>query len=365
LGTIRSLFLNVNSDPSTQGRKNDYGPVLEYFQQNPLSGRGIGTFVPEIYRTLDNQYLGLLVETGLLGTLAFLTLLLGAIVTAVMVRRASTDARTRDLAQCLIAGIVVIGVNSATFDTFGFAMCTGTLTLMIGLIGWLWADQRRSQGAPTFEPERRSTSRPLVVITVSALLVSWVVGGVAVVQSKTKTEWRSIASLVPVTGQTSGTGAYFATPRASLTVSLLHDTLDDRAVRDKVEKLATGNYEVAVGDGSLAMGTDRIGYGPILWISAEARTPDESHALLEIVADEADRRLLQWQTSQGTLPELITTQRNVEAPYPVAGRRSRALGGFAMLSFILVAMGLTLRRERRLRVRAPGVGPAALEAVSS
>ena len=119
LGTIKGLFLNAGSDPSTQGRTADYAPVLRYVAESPLSGRGFGTFIPGIYRTLDNQYLGLLVETGVLGVLAFLMLVVGTVVVAGQVRRRSTDDQTRDLAQCLKAGIVVIAVDAATFDALG------------------------------------------------------------------------------------------------------------------------------------------------------------------------------------------------------------------------------------------------------
>ena len=64
LGTIRGLFVNASSDPSTDGRTADYGPVLEYLQQRPLFGRGLGTFLPELYRTLDNQYLAIAVTVS-------------------------------------------------------------------------------------------------------------------------------------------------------------------------------------------------------------------------------------------------------------------------------------------------------------
>ena len=349
LGTIRSLFLNVNSDPSTQGRKDDYGPVAQYFEQHPFSGRGFGTFIPEIYRTLDNQYLGLLVETGVIGTLAFLALLVGSIVCAAIVRRSTTDAAARDLAQSLIAGIVVIGVNSATFDTFGFAMCTGTLTLLIGLVGWLWVDRhRRSARLPNEAPRRRFAIKPLSLVTVSVLLVIWLSGAGAAARSET--EWRSLANVVLVTQQVPGTGAFYATPRASLMASVLHDAMNDSSVRQRLAAELPGHYEVAVGDGSLAMGTDRIGYGPILWFSAEAPTREQSQALLVAVLSEADRRLFAWQTADGGVPpQLITTQHRDQLAFVTYGRRSRALAGLTALTLLLVAMGLTVRRQHRLQ----------------
>lgn len=349
LGTMRSLFLNIDSDPSTQGRKDDYGPAAQYFQQHPFSGRGFGTFIPEIYRTLDNQYLGLLLEVGVIGTMAFLALLIGSIACAAIVRRSTTDAVARDLAQSLIAGIVVIGVNSATFDTFGFAMCTGTLTLLIGLVGWLWADRhRRSIRRPNEEPRRRFAIKPRAAVVVSVLLLTWFTGVWAAAGSET--EWRSLASVVLVTRQTPGTGAFYATPRASLVASVLHDAMDDPSVRQKLAAERLGNYEVAVGDGSLAMGTDRIGYGPILWFSAEAATQEQSQALLAAVLSEADTRLYAWQTAGGGVPpQLITTQHRDQPAFAIYGSRSRMIAGLAALTLVLGSMGLWMRRERRLQ----------------
>ena len=46
------------------------GIVLQYFQQRPIFGRGFSTFLPA-YRILDNQFLGLLVDIGIVGLVSF------------------------------------------------------------------------------------------------------------------------------------------------------------------------------------------------------------------------------------------------------------------------------------------------------
>ena len=70
LGTIRALFLSFFVDPSITSRRDDYAYVGEFIGQHPVFGRGYGTFLPESYDFLDNQYLLSLVETGIVGVVA-------------------------------------------------------------------------------------------------------------------------------------------------------------------------------------------------------------------------------------------------------------------------------------------------------
>jgi len=138
LGTIRSLFMNLSSDPSIQGRTQDYAYVEQFFAQSPIVGRGYGTFIPELYTTLDNTYLGLVVETGLLGVAAMLTIFLVGIACARGVRRRAPDEETRHLALSLTASISVALVTFATFDSLAFPMVTTSLFLVLGGTAALW-----------------------------------------------------------------------------------------------------------------------------------------------------------------------------------------------------------------------------------
>ncbi len=143
LGTIKSLFTNLGNDPSIQGRTNDYAAVATYVQESPWFGRGSGTFLPSTYFTLDNQYLGQLVETGLLGLLGLCCLFVIGFLTARGARLRASDAVTRDLAQALAASIAVPAVTFATFDGFGFPVVTGLTFLLLGAAGALWRLQVR------------------------------------------------------------------------------------------------------------------------------------------------------------------------------------------------------------------------------
>jgi O-antigen ligase len=147
LGTIRSLFTSWFVDDSIKGRTNDYPLVGEYFTEAPFIGRGYGTFLPERYIFLDNQYLGLLIETGLVGTVLFLAVVATGYAAARGSRRFA-DAQTRSLGQALAAGILAGAISAGTFDLFGFGMASGFLFLLMGCAGALWrlgrADRERA-----------------------------------------------------------------------------------------------------------------------------------------------------------------------------------------------------------------------------
>lgn len=138
LGTIRSAFMNYENDPSIINRRADYSAVSSYVSDRPWLGRGPGTFVPEIYRVLDNQFLGTLIEQGALGVVALATLLTGTCVLARAVRARGACETDAHLGQALLATILVAVVASFTFDSLAFPTFSGLLFVMIGLTGAAW-----------------------------------------------------------------------------------------------------------------------------------------------------------------------------------------------------------------------------------
>jgi len=138
LGTIRSLFLNLGNDPSIEGRTDDYAYVQEFFVESPVVGQGWGTFIPEEYTTLDNQYLVQAVETGVIGILALLTLFAVGFSCGRGIRLRASDEQTRHLGQALAASIAVVAVTFLTFDGLSFPMVTLTAFLLLGVIGAFW-----------------------------------------------------------------------------------------------------------------------------------------------------------------------------------------------------------------------------------
>lgn len=134
LGSVTGLFTSIGGDSSAQSRTGSYPIALDFFGRSPLFGRGFGTFLPK-YRIFDNQYLGLLVEVGLVGLLAFLALVITAANSAIRARRLAKQTGAPGYEQALLAAIITGGCSEALFDGFGFPMNAGLLFLLFGLAG--------------------------------------------------------------------------------------------------------------------------------------------------------------------------------------------------------------------------------------
>lgn len=138
LGTLRNLFLQVGSDSSSTSRTGAFSTAAPFIAQHPWFGRGFGTFLPQTYFFFDDQYLGSLVETGVIGLLALLALLATGWFAARAARRVTVDPEIRHLAQCLAASVVVATVAYATFDALSYTMAAGLTFLLLGCVGAAW-----------------------------------------------------------------------------------------------------------------------------------------------------------------------------------------------------------------------------------
>jgi O-antigen ligase len=156
LGTVRSLFTSVLSgeDPSVQGRTDDYAAVYEYFSDRPWLGRGPGTFIPQLYRYLDNQWFGSLIETGLIGVTALAGLHITAIVLARIAWRRAASEVDRHLCAALLAAQLAAIVCAFTFDTLGFASFAIMVMLLAGAAGAMWRLTHPARTVRTAAPRR-------------------------------------------------------------------------------------------------------------------------------------------------------------------------------------------------------------------
>lgn len=136
LGSLGGLFVSAGADNSVASRTGSYPIAADFLERSPLLGRGFSTFLPS-YRIFDNQYLLLVIETGLVGLGCFLGLLLTALWVARTVRVSAVDRATREYAQALLAGVASAAVGLALFDGLSFPMSTGVLFCIIGLTGAL------------------------------------------------------------------------------------------------------------------------------------------------------------------------------------------------------------------------------------
>ncbi len=161
LGTLTKLFTGIGNDTSAASRTNSYEIAWDFIVRSPVFGRGLLTFLPE-YRILDNQYLGLVIELGILGTVAFIGLVVTAVVVSVRVRRVSRDSNVRSISISLTALLVAGACGFATFDAFSFPQVSDLLFLAVGLIGALSNLETKSLDAaigPTSETSGRSSRR--------------------------------------------------------------------------------------------------------------------------------------------------------------------------------------------------------------
>lgn len=155
VGTLVSFFANAETDPSVEGRTQDYAAVHVLWAEHPYLGRGLFTFVPQYFRILDNEYLMLLVELGAIGLACFVTALLIGYFCARATHHHAPDPRSRNVGLSISAGIFGLLVAHATFDGLGFPMAAGVTFLLCGLGGATWRLTREG-GEP--EPDATGES---------------------------------------------------------------------------------------------------------------------------------------------------------------------------------------------------------------
>lgn len=139
LGTVRALFTNLAHDPSIQGRTDDYPLILRAVGERPLFGQGLFTWVPMVYRTIDNQMLMFLAELGILGTALFVCLILtGQFMSLSPWLRGRGTAEQRRLGFAVAASMMGTFSSFFTFDALSFRQVAGLTFFYIGLSGAIW-----------------------------------------------------------------------------------------------------------------------------------------------------------------------------------------------------------------------------------
>ena len=160
----RGLLASQTTSPGTRsgGRLTDLGPSFQEASAHPIAGTGVGSRIVSGPDTnafiLDNQFLSTLLETGLIGLVAVVLLLL--VPTAVMLRAGSEASdlprRWRDLAFALGASMAGYGLACFLFDGFGFLQTLIVFYLLLAAAGWL----RVNRSALAAEEEGRASGGP-------------------------------------------------------------------------------------------------------------------------------------------------------------------------------------------------------------
>jgi O-antigen ligase/polysaccharide polymerase Wzy-like membrane protein len=134
LGSVKQQLIpsnSVNVD-STKARTADYDAIVPDVRKHIALGRGYGSYDPKRYRFLDNEYLGRLVETGIVGLVAYLILIAATIGLAHGAIRARDPVRGPP-ALAIAAGAGTFAVTSTLFDVLSFPQAPYVFFFLAGL----------------------------------------------------------------------------------------------------------------------------------------------------------------------------------------------------------------------------------------
>ncbi|HEX3803733.1 MAG TPA: hypothetical protein VHV75_12920 [Solirubrobacteraceae bacterium] len=154
-GAIHGVLSQVTTPGGTHvatvsDRTADYDAIRPDLWSHLLFGRGYGSFDPATYRVLDSAILSPLVDTGVFGLLAYLSIGTSLVVFARKIARRPEDERSM-VAQTAVAGGVCLLVCSTLYDLLGFPHGPYTFFYVAGLaVAGLGS---RAQPAPQ-EPRR-------------------------------------------------------------------------------------------------------------------------------------------------------------------------------------------------------------------
>jgi len=129
------LFTGAGTDTSVTHRTSEYEKVATYFKDYPWFGRGPGTFLPERYITLDNQYLLSLLEVGIVGLVALCLLFAFGLRNSLRAAELFTVPALRLEARCLATCFMVSAIGFAFFDAMSFPLGRGILFFLLGMSG--------------------------------------------------------------------------------------------------------------------------------------------------------------------------------------------------------------------------------------
>jgi polysaccharide biosynthesis protein PslJ len=155
LGAIKQSFMpsggliaeqHASANSSGSGRLADLGPGLRLWREQPLLGQGYGTQVVNLQAAgieaniFDDQWLGTLIGTGLVGFAGWLWLFIRA------VRRFGREAKRDDsergwLLAAITAGVASFAVGMITFDAFAFIQVTFLLFILLAIGSSLLAER--------------------------------------------------------------------------------------------------------------------------------------------------------------------------------------------------------------------------------
>src|SRR5712691_412477 len=138
LATFGKAFGQLGTDTSTTSRADALSLAGPLIGAHPWFGVGLATFDPQHAFFVDDQFVTSLIETGVIGLLALLSVFAAGWYVARRMRAAKFGQRTRDLGQSLLASIAVAVVFFTSFDVLSFSIASSLFFLIIGCAGAAW-----------------------------------------------------------------------------------------------------------------------------------------------------------------------------------------------------------------------------------
>jgi hypothetical protein len=119
------------------GRVADLGPTFSQVSEGPILGGGEGTRIVEDgpdqnAQILDDQWLGLLLDTGILGVAMFYWLIRRALLRTAAIARVDRSPRGL-LLTAATASVAAFGVGMLTYDAFSFIQVTIVFFILLAL----------------------------------------------------------------------------------------------------------------------------------------------------------------------------------------------------------------------------------------
>ncbi|UAJ78972.1 O-antigen ligase family protein [Leifsonia sp. ZF2019] len=360
-GAIGNLFADAGSDNSISGRTQDFQAVEAFFAQSPLIGRGLNTFIPSIYRTLDNQYLATAVEAGLIGALALIAFFGVPFVASLIAGSGARDRFVQTQAFAIAAGIACAAILAATFDFFSFPMAFGTLCLLVGAAGGAWRVHRAEAalapgGRPTVAAPKPPALLPRWAIVLGAVAAGLAVFAACFLASRrAEGVFEARESVVPQVDPPKSTNAFDTRIDTDGLSVVLKYRMDGQQVHDELAAAGVDYYAVAVGSGSLAPYTDVLGYGDLMQLAARGVTVDEAKEKLITLRTTLQQQLdaLQGPATNPDLHIRLEDSFSSIEVFSVPVSRTSAIAGGAVLGGFVAALAALLLAVPRQRPTRP------------
>lgn len=145
ISTIVTVFATSGKDDSVHSRARAIEYSIDMVARSPWLGCGDGCLAGRFHPYIDNQYLGRMLEGGVLGVTSFVIFLGAAAIAAARAAQllrnptSQADGAARDLAIGLVGAMVPILMITAVLDTAGFPQAW---TLMWNVVALSWASSR-------------------------------------------------------------------------------------------------------------------------------------------------------------------------------------------------------------------------------